>query len=181
MRSGSHAATDEHWLPEIAQCLGQVGVTGSEGAGRALAMDEQFPVHAVDHMALFLAGVVRDVVEKIELGIGEYPGKDLAGEMADDLAVGQGAVDRRPHGAEITFSKRRVDPRAGEFAVRQDNSLPGCGGRHFGEELGTDLMAEAARAAMDGHDDAVGRQAETLGGDGIEYLGDFLDFQIVIA
>ena len=42
--------------------------------------------------------------------------------MADDLAIGEGAIDGGAHGAEITLAKFRVDRRTGELAVWQNNS-----------------------------------------------------------
>ena len=119
-------------------------MTRAEGAGRPLAMHEQPPGLAVHLVGLFLAGVVRDIVEKLQLRIGIDAGKHLAGEMGDDLAVGQGAVDTGAHGAKITLSHRRTDGRAGQFPIRQPDAVFLCGERHLALEFGADLMAQPA-------------------------------------
>ena len=63
---GTHGAADKHWLSRRAEGLGNVGVTGPEGAGGALAVNEQAPAAAVDLMLLDLAGVVGDVVKELD-------------------------------------------------------------------------------------------------------------------
>ena len=52
---------------------------------------------------------------------------------------------------------------------------------HFLQELGSDLVAQSARAAVDGDDDVVLRQAEDLGNFRIEDFRDRLHLEIVVA
>ena len=61
VRSGPHAPTDEHRLARSAQCVGQARVSGAEGPGRALAMNKQLALFALDRMCLDLAGIMRDI------------------------------------------------------------------------------------------------------------------------
>ena len=45
--------------------------------------------------------------------------EDAADVMAENLAIGERAIDRRAHRAEVTLADFRIDRRAGEFAVGQ--------------------------------------------------------------
>src|SRR3989337_1073886 len=49
----------------------------------------------------------------------------LPHEMGDDLAVRQGAVDRRPHRSQVGLADGRLDRRAGQLAVRQLDAVTG--------------------------------------------------------
>jgi len=53
--------------------------------------------------------------------------------------------------------------------------------RHLAQELGADLVAEAARSAMDGHHALTLRQPENPRGFGVEYFADLLNLQVVVA
>ena len=48
--------------------------------------------------------------------------------MAEDFAVGQSAIDRRAHRAEVALADFRVDRRAGQFPVGKFDA--GCFRRH---------------------------------------------------
>ena len=69
--------------------------------------------------------------------------------MGQDLPVGQRAIDRRAHRAEIFLSHFRMNRGTGQFAVRQVDVVPCGGDGHALEEFSADLMPEPARAAMD--------------------------------
>src|SRR6516164_5414449 len=69
-------------------------------------------------------------------------------QMRQNLAVGERAIDTRTHGAEITLANLGMDRRASEFEIGQRNAVRGRREGHFAEELGADLVAEAARPAM---------------------------------
>src|SRR6516162_2962760 len=101
-------------------------------------------------------------------------------QMSQNLAVGKRAIDTGTHGAEITLANLGMDRRASEFEIGQRNAVRGRREGHFAEELGADLVAEAARAAMDADDDAA-RQAEHRGD---AFVGDrchLLYFEIMVA
>ena len=74
------------------------------------------------HVQFHLAGVVRNVEQQRKLAAGKEMPEDTRRIVAEDLAVGEGAVDRRPHRAEIAPSDLRLDRRAGEFAIGQRDS-----------------------------------------------------------
>src|SRR4030065_375732 len=69
--------------------------------------------------------------------------------------------------AEIFWAGVGLDWRSCQFAVRQlDAELAGGDGHAF-QILGADLVAEAARAAVNADPDVVQLQAESLGGLGV--------------
>ena len=76
-------------------------MAGAEGSRRALAMDEETSGRPVDNMLLDFAGVMRNVVQQFERGLWQQVGEDLPHEVRDDLTVGESAIDRRAHRAEI--------------------------------------------------------------------------------
>jgi hypothetical protein len=51
---------------------------------------------------------MRDVIEQREAGLWQRVGKCLPDQMGDDLAIREGAIDARPHRAEILLSHFRV-------------------------------------------------------------------------
>src|SRR5665811_554213 len=107
--------------------------------------------------------------------------EDPADVMAENLAIGERAIDRRAHRAEVALADFRIDRRAGEFAVGKIDTGLFRGHHHFLQELGSDLMAEATRTAMDGDDNVVPCEPEDSGDRRVENLGDRLDLEIVIA
>ena len=127
---------------------GRLSWPGRKGAGRAFAVDEEGARLSVDEMRLDLAGVVRNVEQQRQAAIGKEVLEDAPRVRAEDLAIGERAVHRRPHGAEIAAADLRRDPRAGEVAVRKRNSRLLGRDHHLFRELGRDLMAESPRAAM---------------------------------
>ena len=117
VRAGPHAAADQHRLSDRTQRLGKRLVTGSEGAGRAFAMNEQITVLSIDRMPFDLAGIVRDVEQQAQITVGKEVAENAPRVVAEDFAIGERAVDRGPHRAEVALADLRVDRRAGEFAV----------------------------------------------------------------
>jgi hypothetical protein len=89
-----------------------------------------------------------------------------AHEMRDDLTVGERAIDRGAHRAEIALPQFRADRCAGELEIGQRDVVRRRGERHLAQKLYADLMAETARAAMNADNDIAGRKAKALG-DGI--------------
>ena len=108
-------------------------------------------------------------------------GENTPRVVTENFSVGQRAVNRRAHGAEIALANFRIDRRAGEFSVDEFDARCFRHNHHFLQELCADLMAETARAAMDSDDNIVGRKSKRRGDLGIEDFGDDLDFEIVIA
>src|SRR5271166_3924872 len=102
-------------------------------------MDKKLAALSVDNMRFDLAGVVRNVEQQRKLAAGKEMSKDAPRIVAEDLAVGEGAVHRRPRG---------------------DHHVLG--------EIGCDLMPEPARAAVNGDDDVTLLKAEGRGGRRIE-------------
>ena len=74
-----------------------------------------------------------------------------------------------------------VDGRAGQFAVGQFDAVLRGGLDHASEEVGADLVAEAAGAAVNGDEDVAFADAEGLGGFGVVDFDDLLDFEVVVA
>ena len=93
---------------------------------------------------LLLADVVRDVVEQPPAEPGQQAAKRLAAEVREDLPVGEGAVHRRTHGAEITLPEDGADRRTGELTVRQAQAMRGRSDRHVAQVVGAHLVAKPA-------------------------------------
>src|SRR5438105_3880856 len=72
-RAGLHRAADDHRLADLAIRLRHVGGARTEGAGRALTVDDQLEELAVDQVALDLRGVVADVVDHREPELARVP------------------------------------------------------------------------------------------------------------
>ena len=117
-------------------------MAGAERPRGPLAMDEEAGQYPIDHMLLDLAGVMRDVVEQRKGCLWQDVGENLSDEMRDDLSIGQRAVDRRPHRAEILLSNLRIDRGAGQFTVRQFDMVSRRSRDHALQKLGPDLMTE---------------------------------------
>src|SRR6516164_4507090 len=100
-------------------------------------------------------------------------------QMRQNLAVGERAIDTRTHGAEITLANLGMYRRASEFEIGQRNAVRGRREGHFAEELGADLVAEAARPAMDADDNAAKRKAERCGDSIVGYRRHLLYFEIM--
>ena len=153
----------------------------AKGPGCALAMNEQITPHSVHEMTLDLASVVRDIEQKAQFIVRKEVREDAADVMAENLAIGERAIDRRPHRAEVALTDLRIDRRAGEFAIGKVNTGLLRSHDHLFQKLGSDLMAEAPRAAVNGHDNAVLYEPEGICDHRIKNLGHRLDLEIVIA
>jgi hypothetical protein len=86
-----------------------------------------------------------------------------ANPRGDDLPVGEGEVRRGGHGGEVALPFRRLHRRAGELAVGEVDAVARHDLHHVPNEVGGDLVAEAARAGVDLHDDLIAGQAEARG------------------
>src|SRR4030095_11529321 len=88
---GAHAAGDEHRLADVPVGLRNLGRAGGEGAGRALAVDEQLaPIVALD-----LGHVVGDVVyltRAVGSGAPQDTGNRAADGVGDRLPVRPGEI-----------------------------------------------------------------------------------------
>ena len=152
--------------PIARSASGRLWMAGTEGARRALAMHEQLaPLRRRPRVAPTLQVLCDTSKSRCRSAFGKEVREDPARVVAEDLAVGERAVDRRAHGAEIALADLGLDRGAGQLAIGQRDARARRGHHHLPQELGADLMAETARAAMDGDDDLVLLEAEGLGRD----------------
>src|SRR5690606_15649156 len=179
-RARAHGTADQHRLSERPKRGRDLRVPGSEGPRGSLTVDEQGAPKTVDLVLLALAGVVGDVVDKLETRLRQQPVKRGARQVGDDLAVGQSAVDAGAHGAEILGAEIRSEWRAGKFAVGQRYPELARALHHDAQELGADLLAEAARAAVDADHHVAHGDAEPGGRFGVEQLRHVLHLEVVI-
>src|SRR5574341_1595058 len=101
--------------------------------------------------------------------------------MRDHLAIGKREVDGAAHGAEIALAFRRADRRAAELAILQRHAVFVHGVIHHADVILTNLMAKAARAAMNDGGDLIREQAERFCGARVENLRDVADFEKMVA
>src|SRR5262249_26193531 len=113
--------------------------------------------------------------------LGKEAPDDLPRVMAENFPIGERAIDCRAHSAEITLADLRSDRRAGELALRQRDAGRFRRLRHLLQIVASDLMAETARAAVNGDHHVVLGEMEGLRGGFIEDIGDHLHFEVVVA
>jgi hypothetical protein len=68
-------------------------------------------------VCLDLAGVVRHIEQEAQLAIRKEMRKNTPRIVAEDLTVGERAVDRGAHSAEVSLPDLRIDRCACEFAI----------------------------------------------------------------
>src|SRR6185437_5030108 len=173
-------AANQYRLPDGAKRGRQAFMAGAESSGRALAMNEKRAALAAHQMRLDLAGVVGNIEQQVQIPARKEMPEDAAGEVTENLAIGEGAVDGRAHRAEVALTDIRRDWRAGQFAVRKRNARRLRGDDHVPQEFRADLVAEPARAAMNGHNDVVLSKVVSAGSFGVENLCDGLHFEVMI-
>ena len=108
-------------------------------------------------------------------------GEDLASLPHEQLPVAPGEVGRGPHRAEILLALVAMDRGAGQLPVGQFDAVLGGHFAEIGQRIIANLVAQAARAAMDHHADLVQLQAHRAGG---RFVADFrhdLHFQEMVA
>src|ERR1035437_6307748 len=66
-------------------------VAGSEGAGCAFAMNEQVAAFSRNDMRLDLAGIVGDIEQQAQVGVGEKVAKNPSRLLSEDFAIGERA------------------------------------------------------------------------------------------
>ena len=174
----SHAAADQDRLAGRPEGVWQFPCRG-QSAGSSLAMNEQAPSRP-EISCLSSLQVLCDTSKRRQSRFGEEMAEDASGEMGDDLAIGQRAIDAGSHGAEIALpSSDRIGAQA---SSRSGSASPGRGGdRHFAQELGPDLMAEAARAAVDAQNQVAEVQSEAARRRLVMDGRNLLQLEIVIA
>src|SRR4029450_126741 len=150
VRTRAHAAADEYRLAGGAKRFRQAGMTRSERARCALAVNEQLLRLAVDAVEFDLARVVGDVEQQVERSVRKEAPDDPACVMAENFPIGERAIDRRTHGAEIALADLGADRRACEFPIGEGGSGRFRRGRHLLQILAPDLMSETALRAADG-------------------------------
>jgi hypothetical protein len=85
------------------------------------------------------------------------------------------------NGAQVGLPQGGGDRSAGQLAVGQLDPVAAGSHGHLLEELGADLMAEAARTAVNADHDITFVQAERVRHGAVEDFGDVLHFQVMVA
>ena len=152
---GAHGTADQHGLADCFQNRRQRCMPRPVCARGTLAVDKKLFFPAVDQMGFQLAGIMRHVVKDGQVGRGKDIAERLARQVGENLPVGQGAIDPGAHGAQVRAPAGRIDRGAGQFPVGQHNAMLPGSGKHRVEKLGTDLMPQPARAAMNADQDMM--------------------------
>ena len=148
-------------------------------------MDPDLLALAVDGVLLELGDVMADVVDQVHLQFLPRAAKDLgehfAGLLHQQLPVAPGEVGGRPHGRDVVLPLRAVDRGAGQLAVGQLDAVFLRRLAQHAPGRRRNLVAQAARAAVDHHADHVLFQAHDRGRFLVEDVIDDLHFQEVVA
>src|SRR3990172_1262015 len=110
----------------------------------AFAVHEQLAAAAVSPVGFDLARVVGHVEQQVEVGVGEKVRKDPPCVVADDLAIGEGAVRGGAHCTEIALTDLRLYGGASQLPVWKRNARRCRRRQHVPQELRADLMPEPA-------------------------------------
>src|SRR5271157_3138921 len=101
--------------------------TGPESARGPLAVDAHLHPLPVDLVRLDLAHVVRDVVNLVQIPIGqlalEHLGKTLARQVRQNLPVAESEIGSGLHGAQVAAAFRRMERRAHQLPVGQVDAV----------------------------------------------------------
>jgi len=128
---------------------------------------------------------VGDVVNLVEIEARDLSGqclfKGLADTVCQHLTVGKGEIGRAGHGVKILLPFLGFKGRAYQLAVGKLDAVVAHCLLKTGDIILADLVAEAARAAMDLHYRLVGEQSQTLGHGLIKNLGNPVDLNEVVA
>src|SRR5690606_8690925 len=180
-----HVAGHEHRLPDLRVARRELGVAGGERARGALAVHQQPRALAVDDVLLLLGDVVGDVVDELQAQLRPRPAEHglerLTHLHRQELAVREAEVRRGPHRAQVRLPLGRVDRRAGELPVGQADAVALRHALEPAQVVVADLVAEAARAAVDQYRDVALLEAERRGGPAVLDALDELDLDEVVA
>ncbi len=148
-------------------------------------MDTDGHAFALHLVLLDLGHVVGDVVDLVDAGILHLTAQDVveaaADEMGQQLAIAEGKVGRALHGRQVVLPLRAAEGSADQFAVGQDDVVLVDDLLKAGHVVGADLMAKAARAAVNLGHDLAGEEAHRRRGRLVEDLIDDIDFDEVVA
>ena len=136
-------------------------------------------------MLLDLGHVVGDVVDLIDTGVGHLAAQGVieaaADEVGQELAIAEGEVGRALHGRQILLPLRAAQGGTDQLAVGQLDVVLVDGLLEAGDVVGADLVAEAARAAVNLGHDLAGEEAHRRRGRLVEHLIDDVNLDEVVA
>src|SRR5262249_45229970 len=143
----------------------------------------RFP--AFDDVLLKLRDVVRHVVNQLHAELfprlAEYPRKDLAGLVGQELAVAPGKVGRGSHRTHVRLALPAPHRRTGKRPVGELESVPLRRVLERGEVIVAHLVAQPARAGVDQYRDLALMQTHDLRGRPVDDAIDDLDLEKVVA
>src|SRR5665647_2940163 len=134
-------------------------------------------------MLLELRDVVRDVVDERHLA-GREPEplpQEFTDRMRDRLSVRPGVIRSGPHGPDVVPSFGTPDRSAGKLAVGEGKPVALRSGLESLDVVRADLVAEAARAAVDHHRDRPGLDPERSCSGRIVDLVHYLELEEVVS
>ena len=138
------------------------------------------------HLVLFdLGHIMGDVVDLEQVRVAHLAAQHflegLATLVGQHLTVRPGVVGRGLHGGQIILPLGAAHGHTDQLAIGQHDVVTAHLLLEAIDIICTDLMAEAARAAMDLHAYLAGEEAERFGGLGVEHLVDDVDLAEVVA
>src|SRR5690606_37323237 len=157
----THRTGHQHRLANVAVDTGHLGPAGAKSACGSLAVHTKLHPAAVYLMFLNLGYIVRNVVNLVNPGLDTLPGEHVLETTADQvrqhLPVTEGKIGCCTHRCQIILPLWAAQRCADQLAVRQRNAVLMHTLLKKLDVVGTYLVPEPARPAVDLHDDATGR------------------------
>jgi hypothetical protein len=126
--------------------------------------------------------MLADIVDDVEAAVAaEHRLERPPDEVRDALPVRPGEVGGRTHRRQVVPALGRSGGHTGELAVRDRDAVAGHRRPHLAQRIRADLVAKAARARVNQHDDLVDGQSEVPRRRVIRDALDVLDLEEVVA
>ena len=155
-----------------------------QGAGGAFAVHAQAARLAVHDVRLEFADVVAHVVDHLDTQVPrralQHLGKGPAHRVGDELPVGKGEVGGAGHGADVFARPWGTEGRAAQLPVGDGDAVLLRRPLHGLDGIVAHLVAQPARAGVDGDGELVLEQPQGAGHLVVVDLGDVIDFHEMV-
>src|SRR3972149_1493287 len=182
---GAHAARHQHRLSNGTVNIRQFRGAGTKGTRSTFAVHAHLDALPIHLKGLDLAHVVGDIIYLVKLPIlyltCQSLFKSIPGRVGQQLAIAEGVIGRSAHGCQIIPPFRAVERRTHQLAVWQRNAVTMHCALHVVDIISTNLVAKAARTAMDLQGQTTFLQSHGLGSGQVKDLVDDIHLNKVVA